>query len=394
MRDYIPCFAPIFGSAERIAASNHFLNDRFITSGPHVQRFEERFAKHIGRKHGVMTQSGSTALWAAVTAMDWHKGAKILTPAVTFPTSVTPLLQAGLIPVFADVELGTYNIAPDVAWDTSKKAGGIDGVLVPHTLGNPVDPSLWSGGLNSVEDSCDAFGSEIGGKNCGTFGTISTFSFYPAHNITTGEGGLAVTDNHQLANKITRLCSWGRDCYCKPGFDDSCGNRFGYSIDGIPYDHKYVFSEPYASNIKPLDVQGVIGNVQLDQEHIFTKRRKDNFDVVNWYLGDLGDLIHLPRSLTGADPAWFGYPVTLKKGDRRQICLSLERKGIATRLLFAGNITRHPLFKGQSHIIPFPLKNSDIVMEHTFILPCNHSLTEEEAHYVGKTAREEITACV
>jgi CDP-6-deoxy-D-xylo-4-hexulose-3-dehydrase len=245
----------------------------------------------------------------------------------------------------------------------------------------------------SIEDSCDAFGSEIDGLPCGRYGTISTFSFYPAHHLTTGEGGMTLTGDPVLARRIESMCSWGRDCHCKPGFDDTCRNRLGYVIDGVgPYDHKYTFTYP-GFNLKPLELQGVLGNVQIQKSDGYKRIRQRNFSRLYAALEPLEDVVRLPVSEPGASPSWFAFPVTLLRGDRAEITRRIESRGVATRMLFAGNAYRQPFMKGFQSIVPFPLENSDVVMKNTFLIGINHTITPEECEHVATVVKEEVTRC-
>ena len=389
IRPYIPVFDSDFGDAERTAIHQHIATDKFITAGKHVTGFEKEFGAHIGRRYCTMVNSGSSALLVAVKAMGWKPGDKVITPAVTFPTTIAPLLHFGITPVFVDVEEATYNIDPAKTQETIRRVDGIVGAVIPHTLGNPVDPMLWMLFADTVEDACDAFGSEIHGRKCGTFGTVSTFSFFPAHHITTGEGGMVCTAHEQLNAEIVKYVNWGRACWCKPGFDSTCGKRLDYEVDGIPYDHKYAF-DVAGFNLKPLDLCGVIGRVQLAKAERFKQTRARNFEILDRGFAEIEDLVIRPKALPEASPCFFGYPITLRKGNRAEITKRIEEKGVATRLVFGGNITRQPMMKGMEIIAPCGLEQSDKVMSSSYIVGCNHTITEEEAHYIVKTNIEAI----
>lgn len=389
-RDYIPCFAPVFGERERKAMMDHFTNDPFITAHRNVNEFEKAFREHHGRKYAVMTNSGSSAVLVAVAAMEWKPDkVRVITPAVTFATTVAPLLQRGIEPVFVDVEPGTYNIDIQKMYETMRRVPNCTGAIIPHTMGNPVDPRVWPFFRDSIEDACDALDSYVDGEICGTFGNYSVFSFFAAHHISTGQGGMVLANDTRLGRLAYKYASWGRACWCRAGQDNLCGNRFDSEIDGVEYDHKYIFDVP-GYNVAPLDVCGVLGKMQLEQADEFKAIRKRNFSVLMDVLGDLQDDIILPKSLPTADPNWFGFPVTLKRGSRKDITTEIEKRGVATRLLFGGNITRMPMFKGHSINAPLGLSESDRVMRDAFILPLNHTITEEEIHKVASVAREEI----
>ena len=389
MRDYITVFDSDFGEAERTAIHQHIAMDKFITAGKHVTKFEKEFGSYIGRRFNTMVNSGSSALLVAIKAMGWKPGDRVITPAVTFPTTIAPLLHFGITPVFVDVEEGTYNVGLEKYMDTITAVKGVTGAVIPHTLGNPVDPFIWLA-TDTVEDACDAFGSEINGRKCGTFGMISTFSFFPAHHITTGEGGMVCTSFEELHTDICKYVNWGRACWCKPGHDSTCGARFDHTISDIPYDHKYIFDLP-GFNLKPLDICGVVGGVQLAKAERFKQTRKRNFAILDSAFAEIDDRIIRPRSLPEADPSFFGYPITLRKGNRHEITKRIEEKGVATRLVFGGNITRQPMFRGREVIAPCGLEQSDKVMRDAFIVGCNHTITEEEAHHIATVTREEIT---
>lgn len=387
MRARIPVFEADFGFDERSAIHQHIAKDAFITAGKEVERFEREFAMHVGRQFGVMTNSGSSALLIAIAAMGWERGDKIVTPAVTFPTSVSPLLHFGCIPVFVDVELGTYNVDMNKLEDTVKKTGA-RGAVLPHTLGNPLPPEVWGMFEKTVEDSCDAFDSRIGERNCGTFGTVSTFSFFPAHHLCTGEGGMALCGDSRTHSVLFKLANWGRACICRPGYDDTCKNRFGHEVDGISYDHKYSFDEP-GFNVKPLELCGVLGRKQLTKAGRYRDIRKRNFRVISGVLRGISKIC-LPKIQVHSDPNWFGFPVTLLRGNRKDITRKIEARGVATRLVFAGNLTRHPMMKKYAWEAPCGLEESDRVMRDSFIVGANHVMTEAEAEYVAQVVKEEI----
>ena len=388
MRSYLRVYEPDFGQEERSAVMRHFAIDELITAGKHVAKFEQDFAKYHNRRFATMTNSGSSALLLAIAAMKWAPGDRIITPACTFPTSISPLLHFGLVPVFVDIDIETLNVSLAKLFDAVSRTPGVTGAVLPHTLGNPLHPKAFDPFRLSVEDVCDAFGSRIDGDLCGTFGEASTFSFYPAHHITTGEGGMVLTGNPHIGKAVESMCSWGRDCYCKPGYDDTCCNRFGYQVDGVDWDHKYLFTHA-GFNLKPLDLSGVLGNVQLAKAEGYRKIRKRNFRYIRRRLAEIEDALYLPVWEKEAEPNWFAYPVTLKRGNRKDICQRLETKGIATRLLFAGNLARQPMMKGYKYI-DYGLENTDYAMRNTFLVGCHQMITEEECEYIANTVAEEV----
>lgn len=390
-KKYIPVYCPDFGEEERAAIASTAWTQEFLTANKICDKFEREFARHVGRKHAVMTNSGSSAVLIAVAAQHWKRGDKIITPAVTFGTTISPLLIYGLVPVFVDVIPGTYNVDPHQCLDAMSKVPGIAGAVIPHTLGNPVDPNVWGLFYKSVEDACDALGSKVDGNNCGTFGTVSTFSFFPAHHITAIEGGMALANHDDVARDLFRFANWGRDCWCRAGQNSVCGKRFEVNLEGIEYDHKYEFR--YAGfNLRGDELRAAVARVQMKKLHLYEAARKRNYEIIDRVLRPLDDLIIPPISLTNAEPVWFSYPITLKKGSRKEITMRLEEKGVATRLIFAGNITKHGCMKGVEYCNPFGLQYSDQVMKDSFSIGLNQTISEEEAHYIADTLKGVLTS--
>jgi CDP-6-deoxy-D-xylo-4-hexulose-3-dehydrase len=368
---------------QSIATSRH------ITSGKNVDKFERVFAKYHSRRFGTMTNSGSSALFAAIYSMGWEPGDKIICPAVTFPTSLSPLLWLGLVPILVDID-ATLNIDPQKMVDSIKAVKGVQGAVIPHTLGNPCNPEVWEPFDRSVEDNCDALGSSISGVMCGTFGGVSCFSFYPAHHIFTGEGGMTLTNYPHYAEIIRQFVSWGRACSCKPGEDDRCGKRFEAKVDGVDWDHKYQF-DVAGGNFKPgLDIQGLIGLIQLEKEEGYRAIRKRNYGIIRRAVESIPDLVRTPVQLPGSDPSWFGCALTLTGRHRKEVIGRIENRGVASRLLFGGNLSRQRFIHGR-FIAPLKLTVSDDVMQNTLIVGCNHTITEEEAHFIAKVVKEEVT---
>jgi len=335
--------------------------DMWLTAGRFAGEFEKEFPKSLGAEYCAIVNSGSSANLVALSALTSYKlgekrlkpGDEVITVAAGFPTTVTPIVQNRLVPVFADVELGTYNI------DLEQLEKGVSertkAIFIAHSLGNPFDVDkvleiadkydLWI-----IEDNCDALGSKYGNRYTGTFGDVSTFSFYPAHHITMGEGGAVVSDDTELHKIVCSFRDWGRDCWCPPGKDNTCKNRFGWKMGSLPlgYDHKYVFSH-LGYNLKATDFQAAVGLSQLRKLSRFTKKRKENFNLL--YYGfkrkGLDEYFVLPRWLQKSDASWFGFPLTIRdrvQFQRKELTRFLEKKGIGTRLLFAGNILRQPAF--------------------------------------------------
>jgi len=352
------------------------------TEGSWTASFEEKLKVFLGTKYSLCLNSGSSANLVAVKALCSRKlGEKRLKPkdevitlAAGFPTTVNPIIEAGAVPVFIDVELETYNA--DISMLDEALSDKTRAVMFAHTLGNPFkaqevrrfcdEHKLWM-----VEDNCDALGAVYKGKKTGTFGHLSTVSFYPAHHITTAEGGAVFTDNPILYKIARSIRDWGRDCWCPSGKDDTCGKRFKWKLGDLPYgyDHKYTYSE-LGYNLKMTDLQAAIGVAQMDKLEGFVKKRKENFSLLHEMLGGFGDRFILPHATEGSEPSWFGFPLTIKDKsiERRALMEYLNSKGVATRQLFAGNLTRQPYFidSGIKYRKIGELKNSDIIMNDTF----------------------------
>ena len=355
--------------------------DFWLTAGRYARKFEEEFAKFLGAKYCLLTNSGSSANLLAVSALTSPKlgkqrlkpGDEVITTACGFPTTLNPILQNNLIPVFIDVDLRTYNIQVDkIEKAISKKTKAI---FIAHTLGNPVNLdkilkivkkyNLWF-----IEDSCDALGSKYKGKYTGTLGHISTFSFYPAHQITMGEGGAVVTNDSKLKGIIASFRDWGRDCWCDTGHDNTCGKRFSQQFGKLPfgYDHKYVYSH-IGYNLKITDPQAAIGVAQLKKLPGFIKARRRNFDYFSCSLKKYDKFFILPQPEKNSEPCWFGFPLLVKETSpftRNEIVKYLEKNKIATRMLFAGNLTKQPAYLKIRHRVYGSLGNTDLVMNNLF----------------------------
>ena len=385
---------------EEMTAMADALLDFMLTFGPRGLEFEKEFARYHKVRNAVLVNSGSSANLVAVSALcspqlrnRLRPGDEVITPAVTFPTTLNPIFQNNLVPVFVDIDLGTYNIkAEGMREALSDKTRA---VMLPHTLGNPNDMDavmdfVRENELFLIEDACDALDSRYDGKLCGTFGHLGTFSFYPAHHITMGEGGAILTNSGQLARICRSLRDWGRSCYCTPGETNplgACGRRFEYKVGSITYDHKYMYSN-IGYNLKPLDLQAAMGLVQLKKLRRFTEARKRNFRTLYQELQKYEDSLLLPESVPKADPSWFAFPITVRKKAafrRDDIVQWLERNNIETRLLFAGNITRQPAYKDAKYRIHGTLENSDIVMRDTFFIGVYPGIDEEQMGYIINT---------
>jgi len=371
--------------------------DFWLTAGPFTEKFESKLASTIGTKHAIMTNSGSSANLIAVSALTSRflgdsrikRGDEIITTATSFPTTVNPIFQNGLVPVFVDVELDTYNIDPvqiEKAINPKTRA-----VVVAHTLGNPFDLHRISKlcedfGLYLIEDCCDALGAKVDGKQVGTFGVASTFSFYPAHHITTGEGGALLTNSDQIKRAAESFRDWGRDCWCKPGCDNTCGKRFGWKLGDLPYgyDHKYIYSN-IGYNLKATDMQAAVGLSQLSKLPIFIKERRENFQYYLNFFKKYERFFVLPRIYPGSDPSPFGYVINIREDapfKRTELVLYLEEHGIATRTIFGGNIIRQPAYRDENFRVVGDLKNADSLMNNAFWIGVYPGITHEMREYV------------
>ncbi len=370
--------------------------DGWLTTGRFNDAFEDRLAKFLGVKHLLTVNSGSSANLVAFSALTSPKlgdraikpGDEVIGVAAGFPTTVNPIIQFGAIPVFVDVELGTYNI------DVSKLEAAISSktkaIMLAHTLGNPYNLEVISSickkhNLWLIEDCCDALGSTYKGQLVGTFGDIGTLSFYPAHHITMGEGGAVFTNNSELKSIAESFRDWGRDCYCPPGKDNTCGKRFCWKLGTLPegYDHKYTYGH-LGYNLKITDMQAACGLAQLDKAPAFIQKRKDNFKYLKERLATCEEFLLLPEATKNSDPSWFGFPITLKENapvSRVELLQYLDQNKVGTRLLFAGNLTRQPYMIGRNYRVSGELKNTDVVMNNTFWVGVQPALTQDMLEY-------------
>jgi CDP-6-deoxy-D-xylo-4-hexulose-3-dehydrase len=374
--------------------------DGWFTEGRFTDEFERRLARFVGVRHASLTNSGSSANLLAVSALTSPElgdkrllpGDEVITVAAAFPTTVNPIFQNGLVPVFVDVTVPTYQI--DVAQLEEARSPKTKAVILAHTLGNVFDldtvenfcfeHSLWL-----IEDCCDALGSKWKGKNVGTFGDISTLSFYPAHHITTGEGGAVLTNAPFLRSLIDSFRDWGRACWCVPGKDNTCGKRFGWQLGSLPpgYDHKYVYSH-IGYNLKATDMQAALGCSQIAKLPGFIEKRKENFRYLYAALKPLEDFLLLPEATPGSDPAWFGFPIGVRKDapfTRTHLIHRLESRKIGTRLLFGGNLTKQPAYQGRRFRVAGSLLNTDFVMNNVFWIGVFPGLTKSMLDYVAET---------
>jgi CDP-4-dehydro-6-deoxyglucose reductase, E1 len=392
----IPVTGKVFGPEELIAATRASLAF-WLTAGPFSEQFESRFAKVVGMRHSFMVNSGSSANLLAISSLTSKEhgskalkpGDEVITVAAGFPTTVTPILQNGLIPVYVDVNLETY-----VAIDEQIEAAispRTKAIFMAHTLGNPFNIDLAlelakKHNLWLIEDSCDALGGTYRGQNLGSFGDLSTFSFYPAHHITTGEGGAVLVKKAAYRRMIESFRDWGRDCWCAPGCDNTCLKRYEWKLGELPegYDHKYIYSH-LGYNLKSGDVQAAIGLAQLDRLETFTKIRQRNWNYLSQGLSDLSEFIHLPRPTEHSSPSWFGFAMTTKEASprtRNEIVQELNNRKIGTRLLFGGNLLRQPAFKDTPRRVMSSLVNTDKIMQDTFWVGVWPGLSLEMLDYV------------
>jgi CDP-6-deoxy-D-xylo-4-hexulose-3-dehydrase len=398
----IPVTGKVFGQEELSAAVEASL-DFWLTAGPYTEKFESRFAKTVGVRHAFMVNSGSSANLIALTTLTSPKigeralrpGDEVLTVAAGFPTTVTPILQNNLVPVYVDIDLETY-VANDEALENAI-GPKTKAIMMAHTLGNPFNLDLVQKlakkhNLWLIEDSCDALGGTYKGQNLGTFGDLSTFSFYPAHHITTGEGGAVLIKKIAHKTIVESFRDWGRDCWCAPGCDNTCLKRYEWQLGELPegYDHKYTYSH-LGYNLKSGDIQAAIGLAQLDRLESFVEIRRRNWKYLRDSLTGLQDQIILPRAVANSDPSWFGFAITVRKNagkSRNDIVKELNERKIATRLLFGGNLLRQPAFANTPRRVVGELTNTDIVMNDTFWIGVWPGLTLEMLDYVIKSLQE------
>ncbi|CAN5569280.1 lipopolysaccharide biosynthesis protein RfbH [soil metagenome] len=377
--------------------------DGWLTTGRFNDAFEKRLAAYIGVEYLITVNSGSSANLVAFATLTSprlgdraiKRGDEVIGVAAGFPTTVNPILQLGAIPVFVDVEIGTYNV--DASLIEAAIGPKTKAIMLAHTLGNTFNldvivalckkHNLWL-----VEDCCDALGSTYDGKKVGTFGDIGTLSFYPAHHITMGEGGAVFTNNAELKLIAESFRDWGRDCYCPPGKDNTCNKRFCWKLGNLPegYDHKYTYSH-LGYNLKISDMQAACALAQLDRLDGFVQARKNNFAFLTQRLKACEEFLILPKATAKADPSWFGFPITLKPESgisRVDLINFLDQNKIATRLLFAGNLTRQPYMLDQTFRVVGELTNTDMIMNQTFWIGVFPALGEPQLDYIVSKLEE------
>lgn len=395
----VPVSGKVHGESDMRSLVDSAL-DFWLTTGRFNSAFEQRLGQRLGVPHVLTTNSGSSANLLALSTLTSHyfrsealvPGDEVITVATGFPTTVNPSLQYGLVPVFVDVDIPTYNIKPDMI--EAAVTDRTRAIMVAHTLGNPFDLGevmrvaekydLWV-----IEDCCDALGATYDGRSVGTFGDIGTLSFYPAHHITMGEGGAVFTQKPRIRRVIESMRDWGRDCWCAPGMDNTCGKRFGRKLGLLPegYDHKYTYSH-VGYNLKITDMQAAVGLAQLDHLEGFIEARRRNFDTLKSALGRWEDVFILPEATPNSEASWFGFPITLRPGapfTRDALVKHLDANKIGTRLLFGGNLIRQPYMKGRNYRVVGDLTNADIVTENTFWIGVYPGLTQDHIAYTVET---------
>ena len=398
-KDYINYASRVYDEKEMINLIDSSL-DFWLTAGRYAKQFEKEFAEFLGVKYCLLANSGSSANLLAISALTSPKlgkrmlkpGDEVITAACGFPSTLNPIIQNNLVPVFIDVDLGNYNIQVEkLEKAISKKTKAI---FIAHTLGNPFNlekvikiakkHKLWI-----IEDNCDALGSKYNGKYTGTFGDISTCSFYPAHHITMGEGGAVLTNSPLLKKIISSFRDWGRDCWCESGCDNTCENRFSWKLGKLPkgYDHKYIYSH-IGYNLKITEMQAAVGLAQLKKLPQFIETRIKNFNFIYKFLEKYNKYFVLPKATENSLPSWFGFPILVKPDApflRAEIVNYLEKNKIATRMLFGGNLIKQPAYENIKYRIFGDLKNTDVIMNNLFWIGVYPGLTKEKLNYIGDT---------
>ena len=398
-KTHVPVSGKLIGKEDIQHAVDACL-DGWFTTGRYAKQFEKEFAQYMNQRYCILTNSGSSSNLLALTTLtspqlgdrQLKPGDEVITVAAGFPTTVNPIIQNNLVPVFVDVNLDDFGIDVELmekAWSPKVKA-----IMLAHTLGNPFNlekvtafakkHNLWL-----IEDCCDAVGSRYNGEMVGTYGDIATTSFYPAHHITMGEGGAVLTNSVKLKKIIESFRDWGRDCWCATGTDDTCGKRFDWQIGDLPhgFDHKYIYSH-IGYNLKLTDMQAAIGVAQLQKLEQFIQQRNDNFNFLKENLQSLEKYFLLPTASANSEPSWFGFPILVKNESpisRNELVKKLTGKNIGTRLLFGGNLIKQPAYKHISSRVVGNLQNTDEIMKNVFWVGVQPSLSVEQKEYLVKT---------
>ena len=411
-RTFVPGETPVPVSGRVFGANDvsHLVDaslDFWLTTGRFAADFERKFARVMETRHALLVNSGSSANLVAVSVLTSKSlgdrrlvpGDEVITVASGFPTTVNPIVQNRLVPVFLDVHIPTYNI--DVSQLDAALSSRTRAIVVAHTLGNPynlraVTEFARKHDLFLVEDCCDAVGARYDGKSVGTFGDLATVSFYPAHHITMGEGGCVLTGKPALKRIIESFRDWGRDCWCDPGKENTCGKRFDWQLGDLPhgYDHKYIYSH-IGYNLKLTDMQAAVGVAQLERLDEFVAARRRNFAWLRQALEDLQDVLILPEPTPNAEPSWFGFPISVREGapfGRNELVRFLEDRKIATRLLFGGNLVRQPAYADVAYRTIGDLANSDRIMQSCFWVGVYPGLTEEMLAWIAQSIRDLVRA--
>lgn len=394
---YLPASGKKFDEREGMSLVNAAL-DFWLTEGKEAYEFQRMFAKYLGVRHAILCNSGSSANLLAVSALTSHllqskqlkRGDEVVTLAAGFPTTINPIIQNGLIPVFIDINIPAYNYNPVLLEEAmSEKTRAI---IFAHTLGNPFNVEYveqlrarWDN-VFLIEDSCDALGAEFDGKKVGSFGDLATFSFYPAHQMTTGEGGMVVTSSPMMRKIVDSFCGWGKDCWCIPGKDNTCGKRFDWQLGDLPqgYDHKYIYSH-IGYNLKATDLQAAIGKEQIKKIPSFVEKRRENWAYLYNGLEDLSEYFILPEATYRSNPSWFGFVLTIRNPEQincSDLTRWLEERKIGSRKMFAGNILKQPAYQNIEHRVIGILNKTDYVMENTFWVGVHPSLDKPQLDYM------------